>query len=289
MSADDRTTPAEAGQRANRRGKWGIVSGAVLAALLLAGFLLVRSAWFQTWWTLRRVRQPGNITALERWLRGRDLISQLNVDEARDLLVGLDSPAASPLLRAVEDKDPNLQTVAQFTLWKLGRRAVPGLIEALQDEQPRVRRRAALRLSQIRPPPTDAAPALVHALSDADWGVRETATIALGEIGPAAKDAVSALTRALEDEEWPVRAAAAHALAAIGSAAREAVPALARRLEDEQWPVRAAAAASLGKIGPAAKATVPALKKLAASDEDRGVRRAAAEALKMVQTEQDAP
>ena len=55
-------------------------------------------------------------------------------------------------------------------------------------------------------------PALIQALKDEDWRVRYDAAKTLGQIGPEAKAAVPALAQALKDGDWHVRQSAAEAL-----------------------------------------------------------------------------
>ena len=130
------------------------------------------------------------------------------------------------------------------------------------------------------------------------------------EAGPAAAAAVGSLVEALKDEEREVREYAARALGAIGAPAREAIPALLEALSDESREVsgvsgvlpklgtaavsplidalssdnarvRELSAQALGLIGWKAEAATPALLELM-GDEDRGVRRSAARALKEI-------
>lgn len=122
-----------------------------------------------------------------------------------------------------------------------------------------------------------AVPILIQALENQDRGVRWGAAWVLGEIGPEAKEAVPALSKALvEDEDAMVRQQAAEALRDIGPAAKEAVPALIQALKDENEDVRMYAAIALGKIGDAraVETLFQALK-----DENKDVRGAAARAL----------
>lgn len=79
-----------------------------------------------------------------------------------------------------------------------------------------------------------ALPALIAALHDRDPKVRRAAADALGKIGPSASAAVPHLTELLDDEHaWP---AAAEALGRIGPEAREAVPKFLEALEAMRSP-----------------------------------------------------
>jgi HEAT repeat protein len=58
-------------------------------------------------------------------------------------------------------------------------------------------------------------PALIEALGDNDWRVRRSAAYALGRIGPAGVPAISALEQTLTDDDERVRSLAAKALQRI--------------------------------------------------------------------------
>src|SRR5262249_59786290 len=91
-----------------------------------------------------------------------------------------------------------------------------------------------------------AVPGLVIALRDNDKEVRTQARKALGAIGPAA---VPELCRALDTKNQIVRNHVVTALAAMGPDARKAVPALAQALKDRYVNIRTKAAYALGAIG----------------------------------------
>ena len=86
------------------------------------------------------------------------------------------------------------------SLGRLGEKAVPPLIESLDDPNPLVRYRAARVLSRIGPDAVEAVPALVRHLSDVDESVRREAARAIGQIGPEASEAVPHLINALKSD-----------------------------------------------------------------------------------------
>ncbi|MFQ5794346.1 MAG: HEAT repeat domain-containing protein [Candidatus Bipolaricaulia bacterium] len=88
--------------------------------------------------------------------------------------------------------------------------AIDELIEALRDEDKRMREQAARALIEIG---SDATPDLIKTLRDENWRVRHNATWVLGEIRDSR--AVPALTKMLEDKEPSVRRAADKALKKI--------------------------------------------------------------------------
>jgi HEAT repeat protein len=151
----------------------------------------------------------------------------------------------------------------------IGALAVPVLVDALSDDDPRMRLYIVDLLHQIGEP--DAVLALTGALRDPEWRVRWRAADALGRLGSDA--AVPDLVEMLSDSSKDVRISAAWALGKIGHGA--AVPGLIRLLHDRDWRVRWGAAEALWEIGEAA---VPALI-ATLSEPDEYVRRAAIRAL----------
>jgi len=104
------------------------------------------------------------------------------------------------------------------------RRALPVLMELLEDEDVTVRGQAAIALGNIGD--DSSAPALIEALEDEYDYVRECATVALGNIGDAR--AIPSLIKALDDMDIEVRRHAVWALGEIGGAS--VVPVLLEQL-----------------------------------------------------------
>src|SRR5262245_38050495 len=88
----------------------------------------------------------------------------------------------------------------------------------------------------------------VQALQDPDAKVRKRATEVLGNVGAADPQVVPALSGAVKDRDRAVREAAVLALLKIGPAAREAAPALAEASKDSDPKVRTYAAKALKQI-----------------------------------------
>ena len=171
------------------------------------------------------------------------------------------------------------------------------LTEALEDDNPKVRRAAAEVAGRVRPAGKDVvagmtsdgpAPSyLTTLLQDDNPDLRRTAAEALGQIGPAAQDAVPRLIELLDDEDsWD---AAAEALGHIGPAARAAVPKLLEPLKvirqlpdlDEYDYIPGEYVAcldALAGIGSGARDAAPELLRLANFD-DRSIRGGAVLAL----------
>lgn len=130
--------------------------------------------------------------------------------------------------------------------------SVPLFIKLMQDSDPGVQMRV---MSAVADAKGKAVPALIEALNNE--GAAFWACIILRDIGPDASDAVPALTEKLKDSNPQIRREAILALAAIGSP--DAVPAIAPLLKDEQAAVAATyALAMLGSIPPEADAVVRA-------------------------------
>jgi HEAT repeat protein len=193
-------------------------------------------------------------------------------------------------VEALSDGHEGVRGDAAFALSRLDDAAAPALgalLEALEDESPRVRLYCARLLRLVReleqgddnsracatydlerlgPRAKGAVPALLRAArSDPDPDVREGALWALGAIGlpdPAA------LLPYLDDKEDSVQQAAADALTAMGE---PAVPALLRLLQRKEEELRRFAVDALAGIGPAAAGALPALRRMLETN-DEGVR-----------------
>ena len=193
----------------------------------------------------------------------------------------VDEPTANlkeiaSLIEKLKTNDERELDTAIEKLGKIGKPAIPALIEALQDQNLLVRRSASQVLAKIGHP---AIPDLAKALNNPDAGVRSSAAYALDRIGAEAKDAVQDLVPLLKDSDVGVRRDAAYALGRIGAEAKTAVPQLVPLLTNSDLGVRRTATYALEGIGAEAKAAVPQLIALLKEDSDANVRRNAAYAL----------
>ncbi|HEY6012080.1 MAG TPA: HEAT repeat domain-containing protein, partial [Nitrospirota bacterium] len=152
-----------------------------------------------------------------------------------------------------------------FSVDKLDSRVVQDLVNLLGDEseEPRVRAFAAASLGRMREPAKGALPALVRALGAEHVDVRTAARGTLGRMGTAA---VPTLMEALKDRRPSVRAAAASALGDLGPAAENAVPALLKAFQDEDRTVRIDAILAVGKTKVTSRSVVQALIRVLESD-----------------------
>jgi vesicle coat complex subunit len=180
-----------------------------------------------------------------------DALDSPNADTRRSALRSLaqmNHPAAySALIDAVEHPLRDVRVDAGFMLAKQTNNsdfaAVPGLIEALSDEDARIRSAAVQTLGDIADP--SAVPHLLQIVNhERDGNIRWQATGALTKMGQAA---VPGLVQALSDEDWKVRRSACEALWAM--AEPSAVPGLIKALTDPNDVVRQAASGALETMG----------------------------------------
>jgi HEAT repeat protein len=124
--------------------------------------------------------------------------------------------------------------------------ALPPLQEALEDDEPEIRRAAAGAIGELEQPA--GAAALRIALADSDESVRSEAADSLGRLKDAA--AVTRLIECLANDTWLVRTRAAEALGKIGDPS--SAPDLIAALQDGNYTVAKAAIEALGRLGDAA-------------------------------------
>src|SRR5436309_2371335 len=127
----------------------------------------------------------------------------------REKHVNRDKPRAELgyWLQCLRVADPFQRVHAAMVLGLMGEQAqaaIPALIDALRDEDVRVRRMITAALGEIGPPSRTGVPVLVHCLRDRNEVVRRRAALALSEMGPAARAAVPGLIAALKDSSLGV-------------------------------------------------------------------------------------
>ena len=174
---------------------------------------------------------------------GNELAYYLMVRGQWDEIVAVGTVAIDPLVETLLSDHP-LRWGAAWALGKIGdAKAVPPLIQALADENARVRRNAAKALGSIG---DDAAvEPLVASLGDEDSRVRKDAADALGEMGQAAvQPLVHTLNTASEQKvRW-------HALEALRNISVVGViDVLIQALRDENLIARERAAEALERLG----------------------------------------
>ena len=107
--------------------------------------------------------------------------------------------AAPPERRTRLIRLPTAGDAAADALARIGKSALPALIEALESENAPTRARAVRAIGMMEESDPQAIKALSTALRDPDASVREQAARALGHIGPPAKAAVPELIELLAE------------------------------------------------------------------------------------------
>ena len=169
------------------------------------------------------------------------LASENPAPKAKEWLKEIGEKDHQLLLSVFEERQPKLGFHVVAILESLG--VVEPLLEALSDNDVRVRWSAAKALGQIGDP--RAVEPLLEALSDENIGIRRSLAEALGHIGD--RRAVEPLLEVLSDENVGIRVSAVKALGHIGD--RRAVKHLIEVLSDDDVRVRRSTAGALGEIG----------------------------------------
>jgi HEAT repeat protein len=208
------------------------------------------------------------------------------VQYAMDALAALGAPAVPRLIDAL--KHEKFRGNIVYILGQIGPAAAPAteaLAKLLDDRKPAVASEAAMALAKIGPGAKGAVAELAKVLEKGDESNAHAVIFALGKIGPDAAAADAALLAALKSKDDSLALVSAWALSQIHPASAEmaakTVPVLVAGLAATLPEHRKGAAEALGGLGPLAKDAVAALQK-AASDEDKDVRDAAAQALKAI-------
>jgi HEAT repeat protein len=202
-----------------------------------------------------------------------DLLDDADPETARVAAValgGIGRPALQSLLIRLRSKNAknDLVTVA---LAKLGKDAVPPLLDALKSDDPTIRRRAALALGGMESPPKEALPAVLALLRE--WTDDPE--------GDAFCVAVSAVGLRARRREAPAARRLLAAVANFRGDGGDAIPVVVPLLKDRSPRVRALAAQVLAAMGPAARPAAPALRELLADPEPAAANEAAAALLAM--------
>ncbi|MCL5099004.1 MAG: HEAT repeat domain-containing protein [Candidatus Omnitrophica bacterium] len=141
---------------------------------------------------------------------------------------------------------------------------------------------AANALAQLG---SNSVPILVQALTNDDWRVRYAAATAFTSEVPDEQTVVPALVASLKDGNPNVRIMAARSLANIGQDPDRVVPALMANLDDPIPDVRASTARALGRFGSLGAPAVPILSKMS-RDANPAVRNAATEVLRKIESKE---
>lgn len=124
----------------------------------------------------------------------------------------------NPVLKLLESLAKNKRVIdVRRAAEVIGEPLVPGLVELLKHEKPRVREQACMCLRKIGKRAKAAVPALLDALASSEHNVREQAAKALQGIGTDEVTNTDQLKAALTDDNWNVRDLASRALGKMGA------------------------------------------------------------------------
>jgi HEAT repeat protein len=184
-----------------------------------------------------------------------------NVINPDNLKVNTTTPltgqAIKALITEIKSSDWRIQRKAEEGLVKIGKSAVPELMDALQEENISPPAKAIIITTLGKIGDDRAVNLLVAVLSDENSYTRRCIVVALGKIQDT--NAVEPLIKTLSDEDVSVRQRAALALGKIK--AQSAVMPLIEKLSDEDYRVRSSAVSALVSIGDK-MAVEPLLKEL---------------------------
>jgi HEAT repeat protein len=198
-------------------------------------------------------------------------------------IIGPDAYIAIPRLRTcLRDNDPEVRRRAALALGAMkgkGRDGIGLLVDALlRDPSNDVKDAAADALALLGPL---ALPELRKLMKVDDAEAKARAALSLGKIGPPAKDALPDLDFALDDDDGWVRINSAEAIWLISGNVDKAAAAMVEELRNPNRQIRIKAYRFFKKLGPKAKSAEIALQRLL--ENKRGeVRTAASKALQAV-------
>ena len=179
----------------------------------------------------------------------------------------------------------NLVCLTSFQMVLAQEKNVQSLIQDLNREDNRIRRDAALYLSQLAGTSSDvieAVPALIKALGDSQQQVWFHSITALSKLGPDAAPAIPELINDLREmRRRNVNAKWYRSAYALGQIGEAAVEPILEASDDSKPSVRAGAAKAMEWIPEASDQLAPVLIKLL-EDEDETVREIAAESLSLL-------
>ncbi|MBI4395563.1 MAG: HEAT repeat domain-containing protein, partial [Elusimicrobia bacterium] len=188
-----------------------------------------------------------SVEALALTMREENAWFRCRAAEVLGMFGPLGGKAVPTLIKALEDHDLCVHDNAAESLGKIGKDAVPALLDALKITRPDVRKGAAKAIAGMDEPLRKAALAsLLEVFKSEDEYARGEATMALVEIG---EPAVSAVLACLKEENPRLRERAIALLGEIVPKSRESVLPLLAAFKDPARIVRLKAAVVLGRMG----------------------------------------
>lgn len=191
----------------------------------------------------------------------------------------IDHRVAEALKRFKEgDLETRLNALSRLAVFApLAAPAIPDLIAALDDPEPKIRSHAAYLLGSIGPAAKEAVPALIRLLrnpreplhSKTRTYVFDCAATALVQIVPDRLAILPELMTCLRKNPDRYRNGFVSAIGRIGAAA---IPAIIDLLKDKDRNIRLAAVETLGRFNSEARSAIPALIEALRSDDDGEIR-----------------
>ena len=169
-------------------------------------------------------------------------------------VLGPDAPIDLALV-ALKSPDLRIAGIAQASLTKIGKPAVPGLVAMLENSNPMIRSRSCLALGAIGPAAGDAVPSLIHQLPTVSTNNRSEIVFALKRIGPAAAEL---LLEELQSTNSRNREMASYVFACGGPFSTNVPGGLIHASRDSSTHVRLNAIQALGDLRPIAPESVAA-------------------------------
>lgn len=186
--------------------------------------------------------------------------------------------------------NPELKEVALGVIQRLGpdgQDALPGMIEALNNEQGEFRARLQMTIAGYGEAAAAAVPQLLKSLDSPDENVRTSAMYALGCCKGAATAAAPVIEKRFDQASGFEKLAAAWALILIEpqnpAYAKYALAHLPEGLENSDPGVRLECIHALASLGAAGKPALESLKAVAGNDSDPEVRKTAAAAVSAIE------
>ena len=210
-------------------------------------------SWYLSFWSSRKLpefvqrRLPVPISHMH--------LARMNSVAVLSRMGAKANRAVPVLVQVLEQEDMSMRMIAAQALGRIGpeaRPAIPALVNMLKEYEPHLRQIATDSLREIGDPTGKAGEPLTVLLNDKSNETRVSAAIALWLLEGQSQPALDLLKKNANPEDWRTRFFTAHSLGEFGGAAKEAVPALLECLHDEHEAVREHAAQALKKIDAAA-------------------------------------
>lgn len=183
------------------------------------------------------------------------------------------------LIEALAHNEGYVCSIIFDALHKIGRPAIPALIDVMGHDHGWVRSWATTILGTMPELPSEAIVALVRAMNDGEPRVQVEAAGAVAAIQSDTPSLIAVLAELLHDDDNHVRVRASYHLMCLR--AKSAIPDLISALHDDDRTVRENSAEALGLIGPEASEAVAELTALL-YDSHHQVRDNAAMAIKRI-------